>query len=68
MSATRDSLTPQPFAAHRSSSHESLRGEPSSYAQIGAESVRDIEALGRVASVVGHELTNVLQILSSSVD
>ena len=34
----------------------------------GQSPVRDIEALGRVASVVGHELTNVLQILSSSVD
>lgn len=37
-------------------------------AETGPESMRDIEALGRVASVVGHELTNVLQILSSSVD
>ncbi len=32
------------------------------------QAIRDIEALGRVASVVGHELTNVLQILASSVD
>jgi CheY-like chemotaxis protein len=34
----------------------------------GFEGVRDIEALGRVASVVGHELTNVLQVLSNSID
>ena len=35
---------------------------------LRGESTQDIEALGRVAAVVGHELTNVLQILSSSVD
>src|SRR5688500_12162326 len=34
----------------------------------GFDGVRDIEALGRVASVVGHELTNVLQVLSNSID
>jgi len=34
----------------------------------GFEGVRDIEALGRVASVIGHELTNVLQVLSNSID
>jgi CheY-like chemotaxis protein len=35
---------------------------------LRVESTHDIEALGRVAAVVGHELTNVLQILSNSVD
>ena len=34
----------------------------------GFDGVRDIEALGRVASVIGHELTNVLQVLSNSID
>lgn len=34
----------------------------------GFEGLRDIEALGRVASVIGHELTNVLQVLSNSID
>jgi CheY-like chemotaxis protein len=32
------------------------------------DSSQDIEALGRVAAVVGHELTNVLQILANSID
>ncbi len=35
---------------------------------LRVESNQDLEALGRVASVVGHELTNVLQILANSVD
>jgi CheY-like chemotaxis protein len=35
---------------------------------LRVESAQDIEALGRVAAVVGHELTNVLQILANSVD
>jgi CheY-like chemotaxis protein len=35
---------------------------------LRAESAEDMEALGRVAAVVGHELTNVLQILANSVD
>jgi CheY-like chemotaxis protein len=35
---------------------------------IRADTAQDIEALGRVAAVVGHELTNVLQILANSVD
>jgi CheY-like chemotaxis protein len=34
----------------------------------GFDGIRDIEALGRVASVIGHELTNVLQVLSNSID
>jgi CheY-like chemotaxis protein len=34
----------------------------------GFDGVRDIEALGRVASVIGHELTNVLQVLANSID
>jgi CheY-like chemotaxis protein len=34
----------------------------------GFDGVQDIEALGRVASVIGHELTNVLQVLSNSID
>src|SRR5688500_19326664 len=34
----------------------------------GFDGVRDIEALGRVASVIGHELTSVLQVLSNSID
>jgi len=34
----------------------------------GFDGVGDIEALGRVASVIGHELTNVLQVLSNSID
>ena len=35
---------------------------------LRAEAAQDIEALGRVAAVVGHELTNVLQILANSID
>lgn len=35
---------------------------------IRVDTAQDIEALGRVAAVVGHELTNVLQILANSVD
>jgi len=34
----------------------------------GFDGIRDIEALGRVASVIGHELTNVLQVLGNSID
>ncbi len=36
--------------------------------ETGFRNVGDIEALGRVAAVVGHELTNVLQVLSNSID
>ncbi|HEY8551315.1 MAG TPA: ATP-binding protein [Vicinamibacterales bacterium] len=34
----------------------------------GFKAIEDIDALARVAAVVGHELTNVLQILSNSID
>jgi CheY-like chemotaxis protein len=41
---------------------------PDSERAVPGASAQDIDALGRVAAVVGHELTNVLQILASSVD
>jgi CheY-like chemotaxis protein len=46
------------------------RADPNDLLQraLRVEAAHDIEALGRVAAVVGHELTNVLQILANSVD
>lgn len=54
----------EPFSLHPD------RPEPSvpEVRTEGFDGVRDIEALGRVASVIGHELTNVLQVLSNSID
>jgi CheY-like chemotaxis protein len=56
--------SPEPSAARSGRRPESEQIQRA----LRAESAQDMEALGRVAAVVGHELTNVLQILSNSVD
>jgi CheY-like chemotaxis protein len=57
---TQPSYKPSSDVPHRTDMPDATGG--------GFGSERQLDALGRVASVVAHELTNLLQILSSSLD
>ena len=54
--------------SYKPSSDVPLRADMPDAPGGGFGSERQLDALGRVASVVAHELTNLLQILSSSLD
>jgi CheY-like chemotaxis protein len=54
--------------SYKPSSDVPLRADMPDATGGGFGSERQLDALGRVASVVAHELTNLLQILSSSLD
>ena len=54
--------------SYKPSSDVPLRADMPDGTGGGFGSERQLDALGRVASVVAHELTNLLQILSSSLD
>jgi CheY-like chemotaxis protein/two-component sensor histidine kinase len=54
--------------SYKPSSDVPLRADMPDATAGGFGSERQLDALGRVASVVAHELTNLLQILSSSLD
>ena len=60
--------SPEPNGLSALSDSERLEPSIPEVRTEGFDGVRDIEALGRVASVIGHELTNVLQVLSNSID
>ena len=54
--------------SYKPSSDVPLRADMPDATGGGFGTERQLDALGRVASVVAHELTNLLQILSSSLD